>query len=161
MKRQPTITVLYQTKRSPNVQATTNPATVNTGTPPPRNFHFLPREGGAELGAPGLPASDQSRHAAWSISANASPSGLFPPSTPTFSGSTTGESQPSDVKCGEFANASDVDVDDGEEGGCAVEDGDEGENAAEAMEPFVAKIAARVRSASGTNRLLPVRRVRR
>ena len=153
MKRQRKMTVLYQTRRSPNVQATTNPATANTGTPPPRSFRTLPREDGAELGAPGLPAADQSRHAAWSISANASPSGLVPPSTPTFSGSTTGESQPSDVKCGEFANASDVDG----EVGCAVG----GETAAEAMVPFVAKIAARVRSASGTNCLFPVRRTRR
>jgi hypothetical protein len=93
------------------------------------------------------------------MSANASPSGLILPSTPTFIGSTTGESHPSDVKCGEFANASDVDE---EGGGCAGEDGDEGpgENVAEAMVPFVAKIAARVRSASGTYALLPVRRAR-
>jgi len=47
----------------------------------------------------------------------------------------------------EFANASDVD--DGERG-CSVEEDDEGENVAEAVVPFVAKIAARVRSASGT-----------
>ena len=159
MRRRITFTVLYQTKKSPNVQATTNPAIANTGTPPSRNFHTLPREGGAELGAPGLPAADQSRHAAWSISTNASPSGLILPSTPIFIGSTTGESHPSDVKCGEFANASDVD----EGGGCAVEDGDDGpgENVAEAMVPFVAKIAARVRSASGTYVFLPVRRARR
>jgi hypothetical protein len=143
------------------VQTTTNPAIASAGTPPSRNFHGLPEEGGAELASPGLPATDQSRHAAWSISANASPSGLIPPSTPTFKGSTTGESHPSAVKCGEFANASDADADadDGEE----VEDGDEGpgENVAEAMVRFVAKIAARVRSASGTYVLLPVRRARR
>jgi len=151
MKRLITFTVLCQTKRLLNVQATTNPGTVNTGTPSSRNFHALPRDGGAELGAPGLPAADQSHHAARSMSANASPSGLIPPSIPTFSGSTTSESQPSGARCGEFANASDVD--DGERG-CSVEDGDE-ESVAEAMAPFVAKIAARVRSASRTNLLLP------
>ena len=80
-----------------------------------------------------------------------------PPSKPTFSGSTTPGSPPSDVKCGEFTNSSDFD--DGE-GGCAVEDDDEGENITEAKVPFVAEIAARVRSASGTNFLLPARRTR-
>jgi len=36
MKEEKTFTVLYQTKGSPYVQATTNPATVNTGTPTPQ-----------------------------------------------------------------------------------------------------------------------------
>ena len=80
-----------------------------------------------------------------------------PPSKPTFSGSTIRESPPSDVKYGEFTNSSDVD--DGE-GGCAVEDDDEEENITEAKVPFVAEIAARVRSASGTNFLLPARKTR-
>ena len=50
------------------------------------------------------PFASQSLHAAYSISANASLSGLSDPSNTKLSGLTTGESQPSDVKCGVFAN---------------------------------------------------------
>jgi hypothetical protein len=99
------------------------------------------------------------------MSANASPSGLIDPSTLTLSGSTTGESQPSDVKYGVCANA-----DEEGEGEDVVEEvvvvGEEDEEEEEeggetvADVPFLAKRAARVRSASGINALLPVRSAR-
>jgi hypothetical protein len=98
---------------------------------------------------------------------------------PTLSGSTTGASHPSGVKCGVFANAFDVGVDEGagedvdeeEEEDCVSldeleaaeddddEDVDEGVNVVAAV-PFAAKSNARVRSASGINVLLPVRSAR-
>ena len=96
---------------------------------------------------------------------------------PTLSGSTTGASQPSGVKCGVFANAFDVGVDEGagkdvdeEEEDCVSldeleaaedddEDVDEGVNVVAAV-PLAAKSNARVRSASGINFLLPVRSAR-
>ena len=63
-------------------------------------------------------------------------------------GSTTGESQPADVKYGVFANEDDA---------CADEELDKegGDDGAEV--PFVEKRAARVRSAWGMKVLLPVR----
>ena len=69
-----------------------------------------------------------------------------------LSGSTTGCSQPSEVKCNISANGFD-----GEEEGCAAlvedvvdDDGDdEEEKVAEAV-PFIVKSAARVSSACGT-----------
>ena len=88
------------------------------------------------------------------------------------SGSVTGASQPSTVKCGVFANALGV-VEAAELGADPLEvlEGGSGESDAEdvttetpdgvADEPFAAKSAARVRSASGTNFLLPVRSARR
>jgi len=98
---------------------------------------------------------------------------------PTLSGSTTGASQPSRVKCGVFANAFDVGVDEGagedvdeeEEEDCGLldeleaaedddEDVDEGVNVVAAV-PLAAKSNARVRSASGINVLSPVRSARR
>lgn len=159
-----------------------------------------------------FPAAVQSRHADSSIRTNACPSGLCAPSIPKLSGSTTGASQPSIVKCGVFANALDdggagpravpaVDEDDGvkDDDGDEVEDefnegdGDEDENdevdesesefeegvgveveTEEGTEvettgtpdglaavPFVANSAARVRSASAINVLLPVRSSKR
>ena len=67
------------------------------------------------------PFAFQSLHAAYSISANASLSGLSDPSNTKLSGLTTGESQPSDVKCGVFANGEEADaamgVGEAEEGG--------------------------------------------
>ena len=126
--------------------------------------------GGATF-APGLPAADQSRHADWSISMKAWPSGLCAPSTPTLRGSTTGASHPSTVKCGVFANAFDVVVA-AELGADLVEvllevSGVESEDVTTvtpdgvADVPFAAKSAARVSSASRTNFLLPVRSARR
>jgi hypothetical protein len=119
-------------RRSPKARATIQPLTTSTGT---RSRGALPAACGPVLAAPGLPAANQSRHAACSMSANASPSGLLVPSLPTLSGLVTGLSQPSDVKCGVFANAFDDD-------GAAL---------------LPAKRAVRVRSACGTNLLLPVR----
>ena len=56
------------------------------------------------------PFAFQSLHAAYSISTNASLSGLSDPSKTKLSGLTTGESQPSDVKCGVFANGEEADA---------------------------------------------------
>lgn len=71
-----------------------------------------------------------------------------------LSGSTTGASQPSTVKCGVCANADEEG--DGEE--VVEEEGEEGETVADV--PFVAKRAMRVRSACARNVLLPVRSAR-
>jgi len=147
---------------------------VNISMPPPP-VH-LPElqarvvgEGFAPLTARGVDEANQSRQAAWSMSENASPSGLREPSMPTLSGSTTGASQPSGVKCGVFANAFDVGVDEEEEDCVSLdeleaaedddEDVDEGVNVVAAV-PLAAKSNARVRSASGINFLLPVRSAR-
>jgi hypothetical protein len=62
----------------------------------------------------------QSRHADSSIRTNACPSGLCAPSIPKLSGSTTGASQPSIVKCGVFANS--LDAEDVGPGGDPVEE---------------------------------------
>ena len=119
---------------------------------------------------PGLPAAVQSRHAAWSMSTNAWPSGLCEPSAPTFSGSTTGCSQPSDVKYDISANGFDgdgveeeaeaVEVEVVDEDCAALVEGVVEENVAAAV-PFVVKSAARVSSACETNFVLPVRTARR
>jgi hypothetical protein len=68
-------------------------------------------------------------------------------------GSTTGESQPSDVKCGVYEKADGAE----EEEDAAEEDG--AEDGAEL--PFVANRAARVSSAWGMKDWLPVRSARR
>jgi hypothetical protein len=57
-----------------------------------------------------VPFAFQSLHAACSISANASLSGLSDPSKTKLSGLTTGETQPSDVKYGVFANGEEADA---------------------------------------------------
>lgn len=129
------------------------------------------RTSGSATFAPGLPAADQSRHADWSISVKAWPSGLCAPSTPMSRGLTTGASHPSTVKCGVFANAFNVVA--AELGAdlvevlevSGVESVDEDVTTVTpdgvADVPFAAKSAARVSSASRTNFLLPVRRARR
>ena len=134
---------------------------VSTGT----RSRVLPSEGCAEF-RPGLPATVQSRHADWSMSTNAWPSGLREPSTPTFSGSTTGCSQPSDVKCDMPSNAFDgveeaVDVEVVEEEDCATLVEGVVEEKVAAVVPFVVKSAARVSSAWETKFVLPVRTARR
>lgn len=87
-----------------------------------------------------------------------------------FSGSTTGCSQPSDVKCDIPANVVDGDGDGVEEEAvevveedCAalVEDVVEEEEKVAAAVPFVVKSATRVSSAFETNFVLPVRTARR
>ena len=146
------------TKRSPEVLAATTTTTTASRTNP-----GLDRIAVAELirEDEGPSCAFQSRHAAYSMSANASPSGLCDPSTRTFSGSTTGESQPSEVKCGVRANADDA------EGEGVLEDGvveeeeeDVVEEKAMADVPFMAKRAERVSSACGINVLLPVKSAR-
>jgi hypothetical protein len=102
------------------------------------------------------------------MSTNAWPSGLFEPSAPMFSGSTTGCSQPSDVKCDMPANEFDGDADGAEEEvevveeDCAalVVDVVKEEKLAAAV-PFVVKSATRVSSACETNFVFPVRTARR
>jgi hypothetical protein len=122
------------------------------------------------LVAPGLPTAVQSRHADWSMSTNASPSGLSEPWAPMLFGSTTGCSQPSEVKCDIPANGdgdgdeeAEVEEEEGEEEDRAVlvvvSDAD-GEKVAAAV-PFVVKSAARVISACEINFVLPVRIARR
>ena len=119
--------------------------------------------GMAELLRPPLLTTFQSRHAACNINTNASPSGLCDPSETTLRGSTTGESQPSDVKYGVRANAdaddADADADADEE--LEEEEEEEADGDDEAEVPFVAKRAARVRSAWEMKVLLPVRIARR
>jgi hypothetical protein len=131
-----------------------------------RNPRARPKEGCAELVAPGLPAAVQSRHADWSMSTNASPSGLSEPWAPMLFGSTTGCNQPSEVKCDIPANGDgdgDEEAEAEEEEDCAVlvvvSDAD-GEKVAAAV-PFVVKSAARVISACEINFVLPVRIARR
>ena len=89
---------------------TTTASRTNPGLDNIANAEFIREDEGPS-------SAFQSRHAAYSMSANASPSGLCDPSTRTFSGSTTGESQPSEVKCGVRANADDA------EGEGVLEDG--------------------------------------
>ena len=97
-----------------------------------------------------------------------------------FSGSTTGWSQPSDVKCDIPANVFDDEGDGAEEEAVVVvveeeeeeeeeedcaplveEDVVEEEEKVAAVVPFVVKSARRVRSACETNFVLPVRTARR
>jgi hypothetical protein len=151
------------TKRSPEVLAATTATTTASRTNPGldniANAEFIREDEGPS-------SAFQSRHAAYSMSANASPSGLCDPSTPTFSGSTTGESQPSEVKCGVRANADDADgegvLEDVvlEDGVVEEEEEDVVEEKAMADVPFMAKRAERVSSACGINVLLPVKSAR-
>ncbi len=120
----------------------------------------------AELTRGPLLTAFQSRHAACNISTNASLSGLFDPSETTLRGSTTGESQPSDVKCGVYENADDAEEEEDAAAEEVVEEGVEDEEEEEVGEdgaelPFVANRAARVRSAWGMKVWLPVRSARR
>src|SRR5487761_1206123 len=96
---------------------------------------------------------------------NSWPSGLSrcEPWAPTFSRSTTGCSQPSDVKYDMSVNGFEC-VE--EEDGCvalvgiSIDDDDEEEKVAAAV-PFVVKSAAGRRSACGTKFVFPVRSARR
>ena len=147
------------TKRSPEVLAATTATTTASRTNP-----GLDRIAVAELirEDEGPSCAFQSRHAAYSMSANASPSGLCDPSTRTFSGSTTGESQPSEVKCGVRANADDAEGEGVLEDGVVEEEEEDvvEEEKAMADVPFMAKRTERVSSACGINVLLPVKSAR-
>ena len=78
--------------------------------PPQQLSQMIAGPGVAEFFFPDPEFAFQSLHAAYSISANASLSGLSDPSNTKLSGLTTGESQPSDVKCGVFANGEEADA---------------------------------------------------
>ena len=119
---------------------TANTASSSGPTPP----HLPPQQLSQMIAGPGVAQfffpdpefAFQSLHAAYSISANASLSGLSDPSKTKLSGLTTGESQPSDVKCGVFAKGEEADAamgvgeedddDDDDEEEESAEDDDEG-----------------------------------